>query len=846
MNNNLSINLCFTLLVFLICGEFELYAQNAQSTQRVYRFDAGSAKSTVAAHSRRLTPADRYDLQRGYGWTIAPAANFSRPDLQRSRDDLTIDGVCGRKLAVQIDLTPGKWNVIFWLEAGYEDSSTVSVRFNAQPQSLNWQAFRPSTEGRGQVMRNYRVFQGMATADEQGLLIEWIGKKDSVRVMGFEIIADAEPKASDQKAFLGQLTRNGRLHANDSLEPLLAEIQKQLPQNPDDPFVALWCTRLWLQVQAEKLYHMRGWEWATTETGLSLFPRYHQTVMLLDGVLSASDNTTDPLWERAIWYRGRLLYWLWLERHGANEGLGAQHDLQLLYRRYPEDNLLAMYNGKKIDLPDPCDSLLSAPGAPAWSVAQREALCRMRKIIYWWVNVQQAPNGELGGKLGDDVEILRWWMPVMLLGDTVALKGWQRLAACVWHSPKVHAGYSKRPTDVEHSSEFISDTAPALVLFSDDSKYQNWLKPSADYFANLWTAKSDSGRRFFRSAWFSSTEVRTEVPKNRDLEYNTRATKAVRYLAWKTRDPDVIRVLSEWSHAWLSAAKRTDKNKPYGIIPPSVRFPDEAINGDETEWYLANMMWDYFEWDHHVGSMMMDQLLFTYTLTGEKELLEPLVAALELVAQFDQPGDALSTLPGSPEWAAEKLSDNDGFWSVAAQWRFITGNRRFDKLLIRYGTPYTRYRLTGDEKYLVNGLNILLENLRYNFPLLTSEVMHTDRVYAHGDEHLKAMISGDGIHESATPYVAVSWEKASADFTTLVSGSSPEHLEVQLFSHAQIPQKVTMRLWQLEPGAYELTSQISGEKTSRRLLNIRKTGQREKIVVAPQKLEKIVLKRIEK
>jgi len=50
-------------------------------------------------------------------------------------------------------------------------------------------------------------------------------------------------------------------------------------------------------------------------------------------------------------------------------------------------------------------------GAPQWAVKQHEAMQRMLKIIYWWVNERQEANGELGGKYGDDVEILRWWLP---------------------------------------------------------------------------------------------------------------------------------------------------------------------------------------------------------------------------------------------------------------------------------------------------------------------------------------------------------------------------------------------------------------------------------------------------
>ena len=70
---------------------------------------------------------------------------------------------------------------------------------------------------------------------------------------------------------------------------------------------------------------------------------------------------------------------------------------------------------------------------------------------------------------------------------------------------------------------------------------------------------------------------------------------------------------------------------PAGITPASIRFPDEAINGEGPNWYQAGMYWDYYEWEHFAGSLMLDQLLFTYTLTKDERLLQPMFKALELI-----------------------------------------------------------------------------------------------------------------------------------------------------------------------------------------------------------------------
>jgi hypothetical protein len=592
---------------------------------------------------------------------------------------------------------------------------------------------------------------------------------------------------------------------------------------------------------------MMGWDWASEQTGMGIFDRYYQAVMILDGLLNRPDVEKYPFYERALWQRGRLLFWLGRERHGLNEIKGAQRDLSILYQSYLEDSLLAMYNGAKIEQPDLCDKLKPEINAPQWAILQREALCRLREIAHWWVNVRQAANGELGGKVDDDVEILRWWPALILTGDTIALKGWKKLAECAWNHPKVYHGYSKKPRDVEHASEFIADTAPDLVVFSDDSLYLRRLLPTVHYFETLWTGKTKQGHRHFKSTWFSATEVRTDPPRNRDVDYNTRAVKAIRYLAWKTREKKYIRLLHEWTKSWLDASMRTDKGKPAGIVPASIRFPDEAINGDEPTWYKANMFWEYYDWEAHAGARMLDQFLFTYTLTGDTTLLQPIYSALDLVKKYfdiiTNEKMTKSLIPGSPEWTALRLFEEMSFWSIISEWRLITGDPKYDDLILRFGLPYIKFRLTKDEKYLLDGLESLLNSVRFNFPLLTSEVLHTDRVYVHDAHHLKAMVTGDCVRSNTSPYYVVTWEKTDENFTALVVDAKSDFFSAKIFSFSPQEYEINMRLWQLEPGKYQLSCK-TGRRTDQKYFTMKKRGQRIPISLSGKSLLKVIIKKV--
>lgn len=855
--------LVIQLLFFISCyfPFISLAQENNQSHlgYRVHKFDAGP-RETPGFNTLGLD--DLYQKEKGYGWITAPVNNFSRRTLDQFREPPLQDGVASGSVSFQADIPAGQWWVTLWMEAGLEDANTATLKLNSQQIDLDWHAFDPPAEPRDAIQQQYRLLHKSVSVGQDGLRLELTGQADSVRVLAFSL--HPEPISSpESERFIARLKQLGSYRAmlyppglrsvyafqTAATDTLVSLRETLAATNTDMHFVAYWQDQLDLLIQAERLLAMRGWDWANDSTGLALFGRIHQAIMLFDGIIDRPDPGSFPLYERALLSRGRLRYWLEAEGSGPAEIPHIrQPDLTKLYTLHPNDTLLAMYNGAKIDLPDACDKIVERPDAPMWARLQHETLCRLRTVAHWWTLKQQAPNGEFGGKYGDDVELLRWWPALILSGDSVSLTGWKRLADGLWNSGKLRDGYAKAISDVEHASEFVSDTAPVMALFTDDPVYTDRLRPSARHFENLWTGITPAGHRIFKSAWFSSSELDETPPKNRDVSYNTRAVKAVRYLAWKTGDPNTIERLSEWSRAWANAALRTDKGKPRGILPASIRYPDEALNGDEPTWYEANMFWDYFDWAHTGGSMILEQLLFSYSQTNDASLLEPLIETLTLLEK-EQQDLTKDTNPdqGSSAWVARNLVHNSRFWSVVSQWRLLTNDTRFDDLLIRYGTPYLQYRLTGNATSLTEGLQEILDKVRYNTPLLTYEAIHTDRVYVtdsgSGSSHLKAMLTGDGMIEDMSPYPAVTWQHTNPFFTALVQDASSAKLKVQFFPFTMQDCTFSARLWQLEPGSYRVTITSEKEERDSSMIQIEEPGQRIQLSIRGAQTSTLLIER---
>ena len=840
------------IFLFLVVQTFFLLHCNILSQEKTlqkipYCFDAGSVNSKLFQNSIKLTQQDIFSSGRGYGWIIAPEYSFERSKMFGTtlRDDLLIDGVTGKVVEFKINIPNGKWWFAFWLEAGNDYTNTARLKLNGKETPINWFRIKAGEEGEDQPLKLYRVYHSIVNIDQDNFSFNLAGGKDSVRILGFSIIPFEEPKTDIHLRIEKLITEAGRYKSKISLNDLEKYLFEQSILYPSDSYIEYWYQQTRLFAESDRILSMMGWEWASQMTGLGIFDRLHQVICLLDAQLEHDNNKQNPFRERALWMRGKLGYDLNRERGGKHEKEYAEKDLAELFKLYPDDENLAMLNGAKIDLPDYCDNFIFEPEAPQWAVLQRELICRLSSEIKWWVNERQAPNGELGGKIGDDVELLRWWSPFLLSGNKDAITGWKKLANEVWKSPKVYNGYSKFPIDVEHASEFISDSTPELIFVDDDSTYFKRLLFTADYFENLWSVKNKFGRRFFKSAWFGATEVDDRPPRNRDVDYNTRALKPLRYIAWSSRNPRFVNLVNQWSEAWLSAAMSTAKGKPKGIIPSSVRWYDEAINGDGDTWFKSDMLWDYFDWHHSVGSMILDQMFFTYTLNNNTKLIQPIILSMDMINKNINRINETNVEEGSELWAVKMMINKKNFWEVVSKWRLDSKKSTYDSILLKYGNDYTKFRISKDYKFLVEGLTDALEEVRYNTPLRTTLVLHTDRVRTEGADLLKAMLTGDGTPEGSSPYYAVSWENTNNNFTALVTESNKERLTIETFSFDKEKTDIIARIWQLQNGEYHLLyKNIKGDVLSKEKLKINYVGQRINVSLMPRQVIIIDMERI--
>jgi len=777
--------LYFSILIFFL-------AHTKGISQSAYRFDLEDKSAPTQAAYTKLTPEDLYQESLGYGWITSPEQSYHHTTSPLI-DDLLRDGVRHETpFSFQIDAPNGEYYLK--IAAGNGDADTCRVQIKINGTQLDDTVMAPF------FRLPYRHFKRKISVQNSPLVIEFIPLSPKAGIHSLELLPVTEPvtiPGLDPQNLETDTAIVARYHR---------ELGIRLDENPGDVSLQQQNELLKIYLKAVYFYDIGWWSWAVEETGLSIFDRFHAASDWLEQFLAHPDH---PLHDRSVYLMGRIHYWLYKEQGDERNTVRADRFLQMLQSKYPDHDILAMYTGKKI--PYQIDQERDTSDAPTWAILQQEAISRMIHIIHWWVDSVQTENGELGGKYGDDVEILRWWLPVVLgADDDKARLGYQRLADGVWNSGKLEQGYSKKLEDVEHAAELIRDSHPVmLILRYGDPEYVERCMIGMQHLEPLWTGITPRGNRHFRSAYFSSTNMLTEPPYGVDVPMNARATLTGLWATWYNHNPQLLRLFKEWGYAWADAAARTDKDKPKWIFPSAVRFDNDELGGYSDNWYHPNLGWDYYQWEHIGGSEeMYYQMLGMFHITGDSMLLSPYMKMLDLTHRYFKQNHQSAGEMGSESWAVHHLLSEPDLLGYALN----LGLYDHTDMIEAMGSPYTQFLIRQKLESINQGLAYVLSSLRYNLPLFTTEVKFTDRVYVPGHDLLSGMYTGHVGSGFEFPFLHVSWENTGKDVGILVGKCDDEKVTVTL--HNFLDQKtIGMHVWRLKNGLYQVKLRNGKDQT---------------------------------
>jgi hypothetical protein len=535
-----------------------------------------------------------------------------------------------------------------------------------------------------------------------------------------------------------------------------------------------------------------------------------------------------PLYPLTLIYQARMRVWVTLEYGGYWSDPVKRRvrldqirgELEAVRDHFPGNPLIRMYLGEPLPAPK---SYEAVAGAPEWAVHQREGLERLADVITWWIDHRQQENGEYGGGWGDDCEMWRWWVPVLIGFDDPRITAAQaRFSNALLSQPHMAGGYTTHVYDVEHTSEDSSDAlTPMMHLEPDAEFWQGRALRLAELMRTVWTGANARGFLQFKSTYFSVDEVSPDPRKACDTVYHPRALQPALLFWQRTGDPELGTLFTAWLDTWADAAARGERGKPAGVIPSAIHWPDGGIGGQGAHWWdPENHTRDpLYVWPSAMGQMV-GSLLLAHHMTGDAKYLEPIRTMAQLRLEYLDAPPAESPAAGTAAWCAAKLGG--ALNGAIAKHRLLTGSTEFDRLLAKDRGPYLAYRMGAGEEALVAALERNADALAVNFEGYTSEVRYTDRVI-----RFPALFGGNGMFERAVqgiaqpdpgilyssatgdpggagyfPLNAVRWLTPPRDIAALVDDAGEDRFAARLYHFGDEPRDMGAELYLLAPGHY--------------------------------------------
>ena len=539
----------------------------------------------------------------------------------------------------------------------------------------------------------------------------------------------------------------------------------------------------------------------------------------------AAVSAESPLYPIWCLYRGRMLIWRVIqsgpllrvaETRNAYYGEGCRL-LEQARVAYPENQVIGMYLGEPIPWPK---AYPPVDGLPKWANLQREGLEKLADLIHWWIDERQLPDGQFGGGWGDDVEMWRWWAPLIMGFDDPKIAAAQALLSNgIFQQPHMQSGFTARMTDVEHANEDTTDTiTPMMHLAPDDPLWTGRARRLAELMAEVWTGTNAHGFRQFKSIYFNASEVADRPDRAFDTVYHPSAVQPALLLWQRTDDPWLDRLFGDWLRLWVDAAARSGNGKPAGVLPSAVRWPDGALGLPDRPW------WEPFPAGHNdalynwpgATRLMTSALLLAYHKLGDEAYLQPMQSMVRIRLDSLRQADGNSSpKPGTEAWAARRMG---GFLSDAVgKYRFLTGDNRYDDFLEKDASGYARFRLFHDEAALLRALERNAAAFRSNWEAYTAEMRWTDRVLNFTGNYLRyfpnapespnvgvlyAAATGDPGNPTEFPLNRVRWRTPPRAIAALVTEGDPHRFEAKLVHFGEQPRQMGAELFLLKPGRY--------------------------------------------
>ncbi|TFW31725.1 LamG-like jellyroll fold domain-containing protein [Massilia horti] len=450
----------------------------------------------------------------------------------------------------------------------------------------------------------------------------------------------------------------------------------------------------------------------------------------------------------------------------------------------------ALWNEKNPEQPfGPFVQPAPPAGVPLWAFRQVEMLKLYRKFVNWWIDERQVENGEFGGGLSDDTDLVNSWVPLALMGvqpERVTLSQ-RKVLDATYENGMWANGLGRIQADELHSYEEGINSVGQFMQMSwgDPTAIERGMEVARNY-PRLFTS-NPAGHTHINSSYFSGTTISHEQAWAEQRTYGFLLSHPGLLLVDYNGAPATRALILRLLDGYLAHGKQDERG--LWSYPATIAFDSDKGSGNGMGESI-HVFWAAYQW------------------TGDAKYLRPIQAlagrgnlgALRLLN-----ADLLARLPGGPALADKMLRAGD------------PGEGKVDR---NYGSSndsdvvrLLRWQTTGDKREIADIFGRELQFNMKRFPVMTDAHLWTDRVNV-SNEMLQRTRMGGVAHRrnSFYPGNLVTWRFANGasgeDVALLIPQGDPKHFKVIAYNLSDKPVTAFITGAQLAAGTWSVTSGV--------------------------------------
>ena len=623
-----------------------------------------------------------------------------------------------------------------------------------------------------------------------------------------------------------QITLRKKRHADDGAEERVSLISLELQPSADAAHMAQQALAESRLLLANPFYYRR------VES-----PKWRM-LQIIDLTNKARQVLSGSALHRARLLGFRARYWLMADNRSQSSANELLRWTDELAAHHPDDPTVKMYLSSwalaypnwthgMVPLPEPLAqkyrslgqpwrvTLAGATDLPPWAEALATVMLKMNQLTGYWLQNRQRLDGRVGGRLDDDVELMRVFRSQALLyGKNRVTESYRRIANTAWTGGMIRDGYLASYRDVRHSADYVTGTqCPPFVLFYPDQTFLNRARQTADC-VKTWITPNARGRYLFKSVYFDGrgfadiAASASDVPRGRadvvtdgfDTPYNIRAVGPALWWLWHERDAELLSLLDKWLTSWQDIASTPWHNRPPGVYAGIVKFSDEqqaCLSGTD----FLDPQTGSETYDRWQGQWPWLQLaLAMYYVSGDAKYLQLIEESFEWLVRYEDQRDRLGRV--------YDVVRQHCAW-IYPHWKAETERGTYESLFPESAPLAATGAVAGWSgtiehlKAVIAQLSTnVLDHMEYNFAMFTEEVVYTDRMHLRGMEALEGALYGS----ACGPDFALPLFRATVRTTPQVVGAilitRHDRLAILARNLSAKEQKLTVRPMLLPKGQY--------------------------------------------